>query len=143
MIALSDSDEPVKAALHECLQARAKRRVRTAFLWVHVIGNHGQVHFYPTERTNIQSPPDEMLGDTIWHIADVPGWDDEEMEFTLQDGTVRYAEDAEERQRILAAHVEAVVRTALAELLSEIQPDRVAVHSEWGEFASEWNNKAV
>lgn len=140
---LSECDEQVKAALHECLQARGRKQLHTVYLWVHVIGNHGQVHFYPSERIDIHSPPDQLLGDTIWHIADLSGWSEEEMDFTLSDGTARRALDAAERQQIIAAHVAAVVRVALYELPPAMQPHRVAVHSEWGEFASEWNNETA
>lgn len=68
-------------------------------------------------------------------------WDEEEMECTLSDGTVQRVGDAAERQRMIAAHVREVVRAALVELTLDIQPARVPVYSEWGEFAGEWNNK--
>lgn len=138
MIRLAESDTRLIEALDRCLAERHEQGVATRYLWVHVIADQGEVHFYPSERDDIQHPEDELLGQTVLHMADIDEWTQSGGQFQLEDGTTATAKDARERQQIISAHVAKAVCRRAASYDPILMPSKIVIHSESGEFETSW-----
>ncbi|WP_395747606.1 hypothetical protein [Prosthecobacter sp.] len=142
MINLAESDRSLIEAFDRCIAEHLRSGVAIKFLWIHVLANHGEVHFYPTERADIQHPEDELLGAIVGHTAEIQEWQNG-CEFRLPDGTAATARDARERQQIIAAHVaRTLFQRASAQDPASV-PARIVLHSESGEFETAWETPGL
>jgi hypothetical protein len=143
MINFVESECRLIEAFDRCLARRKDKSIAMKYLWVHVIADHGEVHFYPSEHAGIQHPEDELLGLPVWDMAEIDEWRHEETEFQLQNGTTAKAKDSQERQQIISAHVAETVFRRAVECAPSLMPSRIVVHSKSGEFESCWEQAKV